>query len=310
MNKILISVIMVTYNHEKYIEQAIESVLMQEGNFEIELLIGNDKSPDNTEKILRKYESNSRVKIFNREKNMGAINNLWDLNLKAKGKYIAALEGDDYWITKDKLQKQLEILEKNKNISLCYTDSYIIDENNDIIGKKCVKSDKIINFKSLMTNRANIPTGTIFFENIYLNNLKIKEVEKLIKSSKIIGDLSLFAILIERGIFLKLDEFTGAYRYITNSNNSTSYSSRSDLFKEFELYKVFKGIAEYYKLDKVKRFFFIQRREYKLRKIIKREKDNLEKYFGEITLKKKIKWLIYNIFKPLDDLYWSINKKI
>ena len=64
----LISVVMVTYNHEKYIEQAIESVLMQKGEFEIELLIGNDKSPDNTEKIIKKYESDLKVKIFNRKK--------------------------------------------------------------------------------------------------------------------------------------------------------------------------------------------------------------------------------------------------
>ena len=63
---------MITYNHEKYIEKAIDSVLMQEGNFELELLIGNDKSPDKTAEILKKYENDSRVKVFNREK-------IWEL---------------------------------------------------------------------------------------------------------------------------------------------------------------------------------------------------------------------------------------
>lgn len=66
--KKLISILMITYNHEKYIEKAIESVLMQEGNFDFELLIGNDKSPDNTKEILEKYQSNEKIKIFNREK--------------------------------------------------------------------------------------------------------------------------------------------------------------------------------------------------------------------------------------------------
>lgn len=134
--KKLISILMITYNHEKYIEKAIESVLMQEGDFDFELLIGNDKSPDNTEKILEKYLDDKRIKIFNREKNLGALNNSWDLKLKAKGDYIAILEGDDFWTTKDKLQKQLEILEKNENVILCYTDSYKVDENNKLIGEK------------------------------------------------------------------------------------------------------------------------------------------------------------------------------
>lgn len=305
-----ISVLMTTYNHEKYIEQAIESVLMQEGNFEIELLIGNDKSPDKTVEVLKKYENNSKIKIFNRERNIGANNNGWDLFTKSNGDYIAILEGDDYWITKDKLEKQLNLLETNEKSILCYTDSYIIDENNKIIGKKYVKKNNIKNINSLMLNRGGIPTGTIFFRNIFLNSLEKDSLEKIIKSSEIIGDLSLFTILIKKGEFSKLDEITGVYRYITNSKKSTSYSSRSDLFKEFELYKVFKGIAEYYKFDNIKKFFFIQRREYKLRKLIKRENENLEKYFGKITLKKKVSWIIYDIFKILDDLYWSIMKKI
>ena len=72
-----------------------------------------------------------------------------------------------------------------------------------------------------------------------------------------IGDLSLFAALIKEGKFYKLNEFTGAYRYITNS---TFYSSRSDLYKEYELYKVFKGIAEYYNLSGLKKYFFLERR--------------------------------------------------
>ena len=309
MNRILISIIMITYNHEKYIEQAIESVLMQEGEFEIELLIGNDKSPDNTENILEKYKADPRVRVFNREKNMGATNNLWDLNLRARGKYIAVLEGDNYWITKDKLRNQLKILENNKEISLCYCNSYIINEKNEIIGKKVVESTKITTLNSLMKNRANIPTGTIFFINIYLNKHELSKIENLIKSSEIIGDLSLFAILIEKGSFIKLNEFTGVYRYITNNYKSTSYSARSDLYKEYELYKVFKGIAEYYKFDMVKKFFFIQHREYKLKKLITKENESLEKYFGKVTLNKKIKWIIYSIFKPFDDLYRSINKK-
>ena len=257
MNKVtkMISVVMITYNHEKYIEKAIESVLMQEGDFEFELLIGNDKSPDNTEKILEKYKDNKRIKIFNREKNLGATENIYDLYLKSKGDYIAILEGDDYWITKDKLQKQLEILEKNKDGILCYTNSIVVDENNNKFDGKTVGTMCITNLNSLLINAGRIPTGTILYKNLYKEKDKMEKVNKLLHSSEIISDLSLFAVLIKKGKFYKLNEYTGAYRYITDSKKSTSYSSRSTLYKEKELYKVYKGIAEYYEMKRLKKFF-------------------------------------------------------
>ena len=119
-----ISVVMITYNHEKYIEKAVESVLMQKGDFELELLIGNDKSPDRTAEMLKKYEKDERVKIFNREQNMGATNNALDIEKKSIGDYIAFLEGDDYWITEDKLDKQLKILQ-NMMMNTVFTQIYI-----------------------------------------------------------------------------------------------------------------------------------------------------------------------------------------
>lgn len=306
----LISVVMVTYNHEKYIEQAIESVLMQKGEFEIELLIGNDKSPDNTEKIIKKYESDLKVKIFNRKKNMGATNNLWDLFRKANGKYIALLEGDDYWVTKDKLQKQIDILEKNENISLCYTDSYVVDENNKIFGEKKTIQNEIKNFMSLMSCKTEIPVGTILFRNVFLNSKNLIKEEKLLKSSEIIGDICLFSLLIKIGIFKKLEEITGAYRYITNSQKSTSYSAQKEIYKLFETYKAYKGIADYYAMNDFKKFFFLGKREHQLLKEIRKNKFKYEDYLGKISVFIRIKWLIYKILKPLDNLFWSVNKKI
>jgi len=312
MNKVtkMISVVMITYNHEKYIEKAIESVLMQEGDFEFELLIGNDKSPDNTEKILEKYKDNKRIKIFNREKNLGATENIYDLYLKSKGDYIAILEGDDYWITKDKLQKQLEILEKNKDGILCYTNSIVVDENNNKFDGKTVGTMCITNLNSLLINAGRIPTGTILYKNLYKEKDKMEKVNKLLHSSEIISDLSLFAVLIKKGKFYKLNEYTGAYRYITDSKKSTSYSSRSTLYKEKELYKVYKGIAEYYEMKRLKKFFFVGRKEYRLLKEIKKTSERSEEYLvEERVFNNKLKKFIYILFSPLDNLFWSLNKK-
>ena len=303
---IKVSVVMITYNHEKYIEKAVESVLMQKGDFELELLIGNDKSPDRTAEILKKYEKDERVKIFNREQNMGATKNELDIKMKCLGDYIAILEGDDYWVTEDKLDKQLKILQKYDDAVLCYTDSYTVNENNQIIGQKLVKRDCIENFNSLMANRGEIPTGTIMYKNIFKYEKNIDNLKKVLTSSEMIGDLSLFAALIKEGKFYKLNEFTGAYRYITNS---TSYSSRSDLYKEYELYKVFKGIAEYYNLSGLKKYFFLERRRNRVLKEIQKEDKRIEDVLGNLKLDDKLKIFMYNLIKPFDDLKESLNKK-
>lgn len=301
----LISILMITYNHEKYIEQAIESVLMQKGNFDIELLIGNDKSPDNTEKILEKYRIDSRIKIFNRKENLGATNNLVDLFLKANGEYIAILEGDDYWTDNLKLNEQLAILEKHKEYILCYTDSDIIDENNKIIGKKYVRNKEIVNFKSLIANSGEIPTGTTIFRNIFKKNNNFENIKEVLLSGKMIGDLSLFSILIKEGKFIRLDKVTGAYRFITNSKISTSYSAKKDIFKKLELYKVTKAIKKYYKND-IYTTLLAKRREYELIREIKKENKTLK----EFGLKKNKNLIIYQLIKPFHDLSLSIYKKI
>lgn len=123
----LVSVIMITYNHEKFIKKAIDSVLMQETDFDYELIVCNDKSPDNTDAVIRetiKGQPESRVKYYNHEKNLGMMPNfLFALN-QAKGKYIAILDGDDYWTSKQKLQKQARFLENNPDFAVCHHNVY------------------------------------------------------------------------------------------------------------------------------------------------------------------------------------------
>lgn len=103
-----VSVVIITYGHEKYIRQALDSALMQKVDFEYEIIIGEDKSPDNTREILLEYKKkyNDRITLVLRNTNIGATQNLYDILLKCKGRYIALLEGDDYWIDAKKLQKQ------------------------------------------------------------------------------------------------------------------------------------------------------------------------------------------------------------
>jgi glycosyltransferase involved in cell wall biosynthesis len=124
-NKVLpvVSVLMITYNHEKYIQAAIEGVLMQEYNGGIELILANDKSTDNTHavitRILESHPLAYKVKYHHHAENKGIMGNLtWALK-QCTGSYIAMCEGDDYWTDSLKLQKQVGFLEQYNDYNIC-----------------------------------------------------------------------------------------------------------------------------------------------------------------------------------------------
>lgn len=128
---------MITYKHEAYIKEAIEGVLMQETNFDYELILSDDCSPDATEKIVREvidsHPKGNKIKYFRHEKNLGMQNNSRFAFQKCSGKYVAICEGDDYWIDPYKLQKQVDFLEKNNDYGLVATDFSIFYQSTEKI---------------------------------------------------------------------------------------------------------------------------------------------------------------------------------
>ncbi len=304
----LVSVLVITYNHENYIEKCLGSILDQEGDFQLEILVGNDKSPDNTKMVLEAYEKDKKIIILNREKNMGATKNLYDLIKRAKGKYIAILEGDDFWTDSKKLQKEIEILREKKDSVLCFTDSHIVDGSDQITGEKILPVEKLENIKDVMFTIGKIPTGTIVFENIFLKNIN-KDMEKVLTASNIVGDLSLFALLIKFGKFYRLPEKTGAYRYITSSG--TSYSAMSTMKKSLESEKVVRAIKVYYEPDA--KFFLncslCRSRKSLLKDLKKMDKKLLKEYRNSLKFKDVIGLNLYILFSPLDDLMRSLYRK-
>lgn len=122
--KILVSVGMPTYGQEKFITEAVLGVLSQQCDFEVELIIADDCSPDNTSEIVRNiietHPNGSWIKYIRHNKNKGAIPNFAWTFRQTKGKYIAVCEGDDYWTDPLKLQKQVDFLEKNEEYSITF----------------------------------------------------------------------------------------------------------------------------------------------------------------------------------------------
>lgn len=112
----LVSVCMITYNHAPYVAEAIEGVMMQECDFPVELIIGEDCSTDHTRDVLLKYKGQypDRIRLLLREKNIGMQRNFIETLQSCSGKYIALCEGDDYWTDPYKLQKQVDFFENNK----------------------------------------------------------------------------------------------------------------------------------------------------------------------------------------------------
>ena len=120
-NNIVVSVCMITYNHEQYIAEAIEGVLMQKTDFPIELIIGEDCSTDKTREICIAYQQKypEIIKLQLPDKNKGIMRNFIENMQAAQGKYIALCEGDDYWTDPRKLQKQVDFLDANEDFSMC-----------------------------------------------------------------------------------------------------------------------------------------------------------------------------------------------
>ena len=145
MNKPKVSILIPAYNHEKYLKETIDSVLNQTMS-DFELLISDDCSTDNTADVIRNY-SDERIKSVFFEKNVGTVRALNYLLQLAKGEYIAVLGSDDVW-EKEKLEKQINILEQDKSLAACFSTATIIDQNSDEIIDKSIFPVDIFEFEN------------------------------------------------------------------------------------------------------------------------------------------------------------------
>ncbi len=208
---ITVSVCMITYNHEKYIKEAINDVLMQNCNFQIELIIANDCSPGNTDfivnEIIKNHPKGNLINYTKHENNLGMIPNFhWALD-KCQGKYIAMCEGDDYWTDPDKLQKQVEFLEANPDFVLCGHNVKVWSENKNKFIKDPIYSfrDKTIDIEKLAIGNM-IHTPSVVFRKI-----DFTEFVEYFKDSPA-GDYPLYMYLSQFGKIKKLRAKMAVYR--------------------------------------------------------------------------------------------------
>ena len=228
-----LSVCMITYNHENYIAQAIESVLMQKTNFLYELIIGEDFSLDDTRNICLKYanEFPERIKLLPSVENYGMMANFIRTFNACSGKYIAMLEGDDYWTDPFKLQRQIDFLESNTFSNATCTNIRVI---NEISNESSVMSnpEKQINFNFIKVCKGIFfPTCTIVFRN-----QKNIDLGWALNSS--IGDLALLMEFTKEGGLISFLDFESAVYRIHSNGVFGSNSKLEQQFKEELLFEL------------------------------------------------------------------------
>lgn len=217
----LVSVVMITYGHEKFIREAVEGVLMQNCDFEVELIIADDKSPDNTEKIVRDIIENhpkgNWIKYTKHFQNKGMIPNfMWALE-QAKGKYISLCEGDDYWNNPFKLSKQIRFLENNSDYTFSMGRvNVLIEKTGKIIKRKDginISNKKEFIVKDYIRNPFS-QTSSFLFKN---NNLRFPEWFHKIHA----GDQAIVVLMTGLGKIKYHAEIFSTYRI---NDKSVSYN--------------------------------------------------------------------------------------
>jgi glycosyltransferase involved in cell wall biosynthesis len=221
----LLSVRLMTYNFEKFIKNAMEGIYSQETNFSFEVVVGDDFSTDKTLELIRQYSDTDKIKlrILNRqmgdrywiERNKkGRLYNFIDIINHCEGKYIALLDGDDYWTDTKKLQRQVDFLESHPEFSFCFHNAYVYDEdagkeylfNNDkgVFFKKYLNCDRVVEGWELL-NRWICPTASIVFRNNYPIDAGLFEKTKY-------GDIVLILSLARQGKVYYFNQVSSVYR--------------------------------------------------------------------------------------------------
>lgn len=206
----LVSICCITYNHEKYIRDAIEGFLMQNVTFSIEIIIHDDASTDRTAKIVREYANKYPdliVPILQAENQYSkgirpSPTFVWP---RARGKYIALCEGDDYWTDPLKIQKQVDFLEKNSEFSICFHEVHINRANKieeDFITRKVAD---VTGLKDLIKGNYIHTPSVVFRKNQdILDRFKI--------SNPSLGDYALHMLNASVGKIKKFQDVMAVYR--------------------------------------------------------------------------------------------------
>jgi len=301
----LVSVKMITYNHEKFIAQAIEGVLMQKTDFPFELVIGEDCSTDRTREIVVDYANRypEIIKPILHEKNVGAKANSESVGEACTGKYVALCEGDDYWTDPLKLQKQVEIMQANPHYSVCFHYANVVTTDNEFTGRflgRIKGGSRQVTFDEVAPGF--FPTASkVYRADIVGTMPDFYFMEEA-------GDFSLWLIILDKGNAYYIDESLSAYRIGVpgSANDRHSKKTKEEVIEYYETRVKILDLFDSYSDGRHKTTIRTMKAQYKTRaigvegrlseriRLLKRATDY--GYFDGVARNKRLKLNMFALF--------------
>lgn len=323
MSDILVSISCITYNHEKYIREALDSFLMQKTNFKYEILIHDDASTDGTQDIIKEYERKypDIIKPILQTENQfskGVKRIMYIYNdSRAKGKYIALCEGDDYWTDPNKLQKQVDYMESHSDCSMCFHAGEIYDNKLKKVtnvqrayDKNCIASNEDL----IVKGGGFIITSSMFYRRSLLENAP----DFFLNAH--VGDYAMQLLFMSKGNVYYMDLPMSVYRIFvegswTSNNlltNNEKKSRISNSLKDINLLKDFNMYSQEKFAKEIKKGIFISLENVVMLegnlKILKT--DRFEKVYNEFDWKIKLKLFCECYFPHTLRVLSYINRKL
>ncbi len=228
---IILSVIVLTYNQQNTILQTLQSIIDQKTNFFFEILIGDDNSVDETRDRINQFISNNlsdkySIKLIHNEQNLGLINNFQKQIYACSGKYISIIAGDDYWISNEKLQLQVDYLEARQDFGLVHTNFNILDVSKNEIELNNLKRDEGEIFEQLLVAN-QIGALTV----MYRHNLVIEAIESgIYKHDFLMDDYPLWLFIAKKSKIGYIDKVTSIWRKFPESFSNSLTISKNIIF--------------------------------------------------------------------------------
>lgn len=229
-NEIMLSFCLVTYNHEKYILECLEHLFLQKVNFPMEILIGNDCSKDATAELIRKNYGD-KVTLIDRKENLGLCKNLYDLFLRAKGKYVYMFSGDDYIKDEHMLQKQVDFLESHPDYFSASARNLNYNQEKGTYSESGIEWGDYTIFDFFMDGKIPCIYGTMrnVFSKDKENNAFLKE------GAKNNEEVKMWLYTMDQGKKYIFEDYMTVYRFV-NQKGASNYFSNMTYLKLFSDY--------------------------------------------------------------------------
>jgi glycosyltransferase involved in cell wall biosynthesis len=242
-----VSVLVMTYNHASFIAQALESVLMQQVNFAYEILISEDCSTDGTREIVVEFQNRypGKIRLLLSEQNIHSNKIVVRGVQAAQGRYIALLDGDDYWTSPYKLQKQVDFLDTHPECGLCFHNATVIHEDGGQPPRNWTPADQkeISTLEDMWLGNFIATCSTMFRRGLF------GDLPDWYDAFFPITDWPLHILNAEHGTIGYLNEVMGVYRY----HDGGLYSPLSEAHKLEETLRFYKVMNRNlnYKYDRI-----------------------------------------------------------